>query len=59
MFDPQMSRQEEATFPGSAQSHAIPSQTIRGHKVLATPAVRKLAMENNVCVQGMFHISCK
>ncbi|KAL8590467.1 hypothetical protein ACOMHN_011680 [Nucella lapillus] len=47
VYEPQAARGEESS--GSSQAHEVPMQTLRGgHKVLATPAVRKLAMENNI-----------
>ncbi|KAK7100501.1 lipoamide acyltransferase component of branched-chain alpha-keto acid dehydrogenase complex, mitochondrial-like [Littorina saxatilis] len=46
VFDPP--RKDETAPLGSTQSHAVPSQTIRGNKVLATPAVRRLAMEHKI-----------
>ena len=32
----------------SSQEQSLPYEAIKGHKVLATPAVRRIAMENKV-----------
>ncbi|XP_076440666.1 lipoamide acyltransferase component of branched-chain alpha-keto acid dehydrogenase complex, mitochondrial-like [Babylonia areolata] len=51
VYEPQAARAEESA---SSQSHGVPTQTIRGgHKVLATPAVRRLAMENNITLNDI------
>lgn len=39
---------EEDVVETPAVSHEHTHQEIKGHKTLATPAVRRLAMENNV-----------
>ena len=49
VYDSQSLLQEGlASEYGSLYGQSIPSQIIGGHKVLATPAVRRIAMENNV-----------
>ncbi|KAK7468189.1 hypothetical protein BaRGS_00036602 [Batillaria attramentaria] len=43
-------KEEDVIKSTSAEmTQSVPTQMIRGDKVLATPAVRKLAMENKVC----------
>ncbi|XP_027004399.1 lipoamide acyltransferase component of branched-chain alpha-keto acid dehydrogenase complex, mitochondrial-like isoform X2 [Tachysurus fulvidraco] len=45
---PQDGGHEEDIVATLAVSHEHPHQEIKGHKTLATPTVRRLAMENNV-----------
>ncbi|GAA6101190.1 lipoamide acyltransferase component of branched-chain alpha-keto acid dehydrogenase complex, mitochondrial-like isoform X2 [Tachysurus ichikawai] len=45
---PQDGGHEEDIVETLAVSHEHPHQEIKGHKTLATPTVRRLAMENNV-----------
>lgn len=46
---------EEDVVETPAVSREHTHQEIKGHKTLATPAVRRLAMENNVGINQLGH----
>ena len=48
MSEEQVDHQDEEEEVAQFDTHNAILQDVKGHKVLATPAVRKIAMENNV-----------